>query len=181
MKKKDNHFFPGLYHISRVYIIGVCMCVCASVCVYALAWCSWRLCCNSPSVKTIGYFFCSRRGIKTRIYRRGSRRGEMAYFKDLLPTPVISRQIEPILFYIFFPFISQRNLFFSFLSYPRSPHLIDNTYNTNNDNNNKNNSLLYDSSTSRGTLTDYKYYVIIIICISRERIIYIWYPPHRKT
>jgi len=26
MKKKDNHFFPGLYHISRVYIIGVCVC-----------------------------------------------------------------------------------------------------------------------------------------------------------
>lgn len=138
MKKKDNHFFPGLYHISRVYIIGVCMCVC--VCVRA-RMVSWRLCCNSPSVKTIGYFFCSRRGIKTRIYRRGSRRGEMAYFKDLLPTPVISRQIEPILFYIFFPFISQRNLFFFISVVSPVPVLIDNIYNTNNDNNNKNNSL----------------------------------------
>lgn len=28
MKKKDNRFFPGLYHISRVYIIGVCLCAC---------------------------------------------------------------------------------------------------------------------------------------------------------
>lgn len=93
----------------------------------------------------------------------------MAYFKDLLPTPVISRQIEPILFYIFSPSYLSEIFFFSFQSYPRSPHLIENIYNTNNDNNNKNNSLQYDSSTSRGTLTDYKYYVIIIIiCISRE-------------
>jgi len=134
---------------------------------------SRRLCSSSPSVKTIGYFFCNRRGIKTRIYRPGSRRGEMAYFKDLWPTPVISRQIEPILSY-FFPLHILAKSFFSFLqSRPRSPRLIENIYNTtNNSNNNKNNSLWSDSSMSRGTLTDYKYYVIIIICLSREWIIY---------
>lgn len=138
-------------------------------------------CRSSPSVKTIGYFFCSRRGIKTRIYRRPSRRGEMAYFKDLLPTPVISRQIEPILSHFFpprAPYLSKIFFFQFFRSPPllllhpllalrHRTHPIENIYN----NNDKNNSLRSDSSTTRGTLTDYKYYaiiVIVIICLLRE-------------
>jgi len=39
----------------------------------------------------------------------------MAYFKDLLPTPVISRQIEPILSYFFPPHLSEI-FFFLFCS-----------------------------------------------------------------